>query len=135
MTDNLKRVIDFIDTTNLYYIATMDEYNQPRVRPFGTAMVYKDKLYFMTGKEKKVSDQITKNNKVEICVFRDGNWMRIAGEVFDDETREAKVAMLEKIPILRNMYNEDDGKMRLLYFNKAKVSCGSLYEAFEDFEI
>ena len=135
MTDNMKRVIDFIDATNLYYIATMDENNQPRVRPFGTAMVYKDKLYIMTGKEKKVSDQIAKNNKVELCVFRDGEWLRITGELFDDESREAKTAVLEKIPILRNMYNEDDGKMRVLYFEKAQVSANSLYGPSEYFEI
>ncbi len=130
-----KKSSRFIDATNLYYIATMDDNNQPRVRPFGTAMAYKDKLYIMTGKEKKVSEQISKNNKVELCVFRDGNWMRITGELLDDDSREAKVAILEKIPILRNMYNEDDGKMSVMYFDKAQVSTNSLYGPSEYFEI
>ena len=42
MNESLQRVIDLLDATNLFYIATVDKDNQPRIRPFGNAMVYKE---------------------------------------------------------------------------------------------
>ena len=44
MYNNLKRVIEFLDAAQTYYLATV-EGDQPRVRPFGTALIYNDKLY------------------------------------------------------------------------------------------
>ena len=135
MNESLQRVIDLLDATNLFYIATIDKDNQPRVRPFGNAMVYKDRLYICTAKNKPVGEQIKLNNKVELCVFRDGDWVRITGEVFEDDDREARALMLKKNPLMRNLYNEDDGIFEVLYFKKAIVSVNSFYKDTEYFEI
>ena len=113
MNDKLERVLKFLDEAGTYYLATV-EGDQPRVRPFGTALVYKDKLYIQTGKIKAVSHQLSNNPKAEICAFKDGTWIRIAGELIEDDTREVKTLMLEKMPGLRHMYNEDDGNMQML---------------------
>ena len=134
MNNNLKKVLEFLDSAQTYYLATMDN-DQPRVRPFGTALVYNDKLYIQTGKIKQVSKQLAKNPKAEICAFKDGKWVRISGELVADETREVKTMMLEKMPVLRGMYNEDDGNMQMLYFKKATVTFSSFTEAPETFEI
>ena len=134
MNNNLSRVVAFLDEAGAYYLATVDG-DQPKVRPFGTALAYKDKLYIQTGKVKSVSKQIAKNPKAEICAFKDGKWIRITGELVEDETREVKTLMLEKMPILRHMYNEDDGNMQMLYFKKATVVFSSFGCAPESFEI
>jgi len=134
MNKNLEKVINFLDEAGTYYLATV-EGNQPRVRPFGTALVYNDKLYIQTGKIKPVSHQLSANPKAEICAFKDGKWIRITGELVNDETREVKALMLEKMPVLRHMYNEDDGNMQMLYFKSAKVTFSSFTEAPESFEI
>ena len=134
MNNNLKKVLEFLDFAQTYYLATMDN-DQPRVRPFGTALVYNDKLYIQTGKIKQVSKQLAKNPKAEICAFKDGKWVRISGELVEDDTREVKTMMLEKMPVLRGMYNEDDGNMQMLYFKKATVTFSSFTEAPETFEI
>ena len=134
MNNNLKKVLEFLDSAQTYYLATMDN-DQPRVRPFGTALVYNDKLYIQTGKIKQVSKQLAKNPKAEICAFKDGKWVRISGELVEDDTREVKTMMLEKMPVLRGMYNEDDGNMQMLYFKKAIVTFSSFTEAPETFEI
>ena len=134
MVNNLKRVLEFLDSAQTYYLATVEN-DQPRVRPFGTALVYNDKLYIQTGKIKRVSKQLAKNPKAEICAFKDGRWVRISGELVEDETREVKTLMLEKMPVLRGMYNEDDGNMQMLYFKKATVTFSSFTEAPETFEI
>ena len=134
MNNNLKKVLEFLDSAQTYFLATMDN-DQPRVRPFGTALVYNDKLYIQTGKIKQVSKQLAKNPKAEICAFKDGKWVRISGELVEDDTREVKTMMLEKMPVLRGMYNEDDGNMQMLYFKKATVTFSSFTEAPETFEI
>ena len=105
--NNVERVCKFLDDAQTYYLATV-EGDQPRVRPFGTALVYEDKLYIQTGKVKSVSKQIEANPKVEICAFQGGKWIRIAGELVNDDRREPKAAMLEKMPSLKAMYSADD---------------------------
>lgn len=134
MNNNLAKVLAFLDDAQTYYLATA-EGDQPRVRPFGTALVYNDKLYIQTGKVKAVSKQLAINPKAEICAFKDGKWIRITGELVEDDTREVKTLMLEKMPILRHMYNEDDGNMQMLYFKKAKVVFTSFGSVPEEFEI
>ena len=134
MNKNLEKVLAFLDATQTYYLATV-EGDQPRVRPFGTALVYNNKLYIQTGKIKPVSHQLAENPKAEICAFNNGSWIRIAGELVEDETREVKTLMLDKMPALRNMYNEDDGNMQMLYFKHAVVTISSFTSAPETFEI
>ena len=134
MNKGLEKVIKFLDEAQTYYLATV-EGDQPRVRPFGTALIYKDKLYIQTGKVKPVSKQLKANPKAEICAFMDGKWLRISGELIEDEAREVKTLMLEKMPMLRHMYNEDDGNMQMLYFKNAKATFSSFTEAPESFEI
>ena len=134
MNNNLSKVLAFLDDAQTYYLATVDG-DQPKVRPFGTALVYNDKLYIQTGKVKAVSKQLFVNPKAEICAFKDGRWIRITGELVEDETREVKTLMLEKMPVLRHMYNEDDGNMQMLYFKKATMTFASFTSAPETFEI
>ena len=134
MNNNLKRVIEFLDAAQTYYLATV-EGDQPRVRPFGTALIYNDKLYIQTGKVKAVSKQLAANPKAEICAFNNGSWIRIAGELVNDDTREVKTLMLEKMPVLRNMYNEDDGNMQMLNFKTATVTISSFTAPSETFDI
>ena len=134
MNANLERVLKFLDNAQTYYLATI-EGDQPRVRPFGTAIVYQDRLYIQTGKIKPVSHQLAINPKAEICAFKDGQWIRIAGELINDDTREVKTMMLDKMPVLRHMYNEDDGNMQMLYFKNATVTFASFGGQPEVFKI
>ena len=131
--EGIEKVYQFLNEAQTYYLATM-EGDQPRVRPFGTVLLQGGKLYIQTGKVKEVSKQIAANPKVEICAFKDGKWLRIAGELAEDETREVKVAMLEKMPSLAAMYNPDDGNMQMLYFKNAKATFSSFTEAPETVE-
>ena len=104
----IERVCRFLEEAQTYYLATA-EGDQPRVRPFGTVLLCDGKLYIQTGKSKDVSKQIAANPKVEVCAFQGGKWLRIAGELVRDENRDVRVAMLEKMPSLKGMYDPDDG--------------------------
>ena len=119
-----ERVCAFLEEAKVYYLATV-EGDQPRVRPFGTAMVYEGKLYIQTGKVKPVSKQLAVNPKAEICAFTKGQWVRVWGKLVNDDRREAKVAMLEKYPNLRRMYDPDDGNTQVLYFEDAQATFSS----------
>ena len=119
-----ERACAFLEEAQVYYLATV-EGDQPRVRPFGTEMVYEGKLYIQTGKIKPVSKQLAANPKAEICAFANGAWVRIAGKLVNDDRREVKVAMLEKYPNLRRMYDPDDGNTQVLYFEDAEATFSS----------
>ena len=130
--NGIERVCSFLDEAQTYYLATV-EGDQPRVRPFGTALLYEGRLYIQTGKVKEVSKQIAANPKVEICAYKDGKWLRIAGELVNDDSRDAKVAMLEKMPSLKAMYSADDDNTQVLYFKNASATFSSFTEAPETF--
>lgn len=134
MKENLQKVLAFLDDAGTYFLATV-EGNQPRVRPFATALVFEDKLYIQTGKIKPVSHQLAINPKAEISAYKDGRWIRICGELVEDDRREVKTAMLDKLPSLRTMYNEDDGNMQMFYFKNASVTIASFTAAPEQFKL
>ncbi|MCR4713845.1 MAG: pyridoxamine 5'-phosphate oxidase family protein [Treponemataceae bacterium] len=117
----MNEVYDFIKACGTYYLATVED-GQPRNRPFGTVNIFDGKLYIQTGKSKEVSKQIQKNPKVEICCFKDGKWLRLAGELVRDDRREAKADMLEHYPELKGMYSADDDNTEVLYFKNATAT-------------
>jgi uncharacterized pyridoxamine 5'-phosphate oxidase family protein len=127
MEEIMKEVCEFLKECGVYYLATMDG-DSPRVRPFGTSEIYNDRLYIQTGKMKDVYKQIEKNNKVEICAFKDGKWLRVSGELIPDESIEAKKDMLDKNPSLRSMYNENDDNTIVLYFESGHAVISSFTE-------
>ena len=129
---NIETVCKFLEEAQTYYLATVDG-DQPRVRPFGTVLIFEDKLYIQTGKVKAVSKQIAANPKVEICAFHEGRWLRVAGELVNDDRREPKAAMLEKMPSLKAMYSADDDNTQVLYFKNAEATFSSFTEAPETF--
>ena len=126
----IEKVYQFLDEVHTYYLATV-EGDQPRVRAFGTALLHGGKLYIQTGKVKPVSKQIAANPKVEICAFKGGKWLRVAGELVNDDNRDVKVAMLDKMPSLKAMYSADDDNMQMLYFKNATATFSSFTEAPE----
>lgn len=126
----MQKVLDFLKEAGTYYLATMDG-DQPKVRPFGTAHIFEGKLYIQTGKVKPVSKQITANPKVEICAFKDGTWLRLSGELVEDDRVEARKSMLNAYPELRSMYDENDGNTQVFYFKNAIATFSSFTAAPE----
>lgn len=126
----MQRVCEFLKSAGTYFLATV-EGDQPRVRPFGTAHVFEDRLYIQTGKAKPVSKQIIANPKVEISAFKDGKWLRISGELVEDDRVEAKKSMRDAYPELRGMYDENDGNTQVFYFKNATAVFSSFTSAPE----
>ena len=129
----MERICKFLKEASVYYLATV-EGDQPRVRPFGTAHIFEGKLYIQTGKIKPVSKQLAANPKAEICAFKNGAWIRVAGELVNDDRVEAKKSMLDAYANLRGMYDENDDNTQVLYFEHGVAtfaSFGALAEVVE----
>ena len=129
----MERVCKFLKDAGTYYLATV-EGDQPRVRPFGTAHIFEGRLYIQTGKAKPVSKQLMANPKAEICAFHNGTWVRVAGELVEDDRVEARKSMLDAYPSLRKMYDENDGNTQVFYFKNATATFSSFTSAPETIE-
>ena len=124
----MKEVYEFLKKCGTYYIATIDG-NRPRVRPFGTAHIFEDKLYIQTGKKKPVSQQMGKNPNIEICAVDGGQWIRIQAEAVNDDRVEAKQSMLDAFPNLQAMYSATDDNTQVLYLKNAVATISSFTDA------
>ncbi len=131
--DGKNKVYNFLNEVKTYYIATI-EGNKPHVRPFGTILLFNDKLYIQTGKGKKIVEQIRLNPNVEICAFDGKSWVRISAELVSDNNYEAKVKMLEKMPELKSMYSADNDSMELFYLKNATATFSSFTSEAEVIE-
>ena len=129
----MERICKFLKEAGVYYLATV-EGNQPRVRPFGTAHMFEGKLYIQTGKIKPVSKQIAANPMVEICAFKNGTWLRVAGVLEEDDRVEAKKSMLDAYSNLRDRYNENDDNTQVLYLKSGIATFSSFTAADEVIE-
>ena len=124
----VQEVYDFLKQCGVYYIATT-EGDQPRVRPFGTVNIFEGRLYIQTGRSKPVSRQLAANPKAELCAFKDGKWLRVAGILVEDDRIEAQQSMLDSYPQLAGMYRAGDGNTQVFYFKDAAATFSSFTEA------
>ena len=122
----MEQVEKFLKEADVYYLATM-EGDQPRVRPFGTAHIFEGKLYIQTGKVKGVYKQLKENPKAEICACIKDQWLRVSGELIEDDRREARQSMLDDYPSLQSMYSADDGNTAVFYFRNATAVFSSFH--------
>ncbi len=130
----MQKVYDFLKDAGTYYLAT-DDKGQPRVRPFGTVDLFEGKLYIQTGLKKDVAKQLLANPKAEICAFKDGKWIRVAGKLILDDNREARKHMLDAYPNHRARYSEGDGNTAVFYFKDATATISSFTAAPETIRV
>ena len=117
----MERVCNFLKEAGVYYLATV-EGDQPRVRPFGTALVFEGKLYIQTGLSKSVAKQMLANPRIEISGMANGEWIRLKAEAVLDERIEAQEAMLDANPSLKSMYAAGDGNTAVFYLKNASCT-------------
>ncbi|AGX45354.1 pyridoxamine 5'-phosphate oxidase family protein [Clostridium saccharobutylicum] len=131
----MDKALEFLKDCGTFYLAT-NEGDQPRVRPFGAVFEYEHKLYIVTNNTKKCFKQMLQNPKVEISgMNKKGQWIRLSGEVANDDRREVKELALETIPVLKSMYNINDGIFAVLYFTKGTATISSFTGEPETFSL
>ena len=65
------------------------------------------------------------NPKAEICAFMKGEWIRVSGELVEDDRVTARQSMLDAYPSLQKMYAADDGNTQVFYFRNGVATISS----------
>jgi uncharacterized pyridoxamine 5'-phosphate oxidase family protein len=118
----MEEIIKFLNAAQTFYLATV-EGDQPRVRPMGFVMNYKNRLYMGTSNTKDMYRQIQANPKIEICTFGpDGRWLRVYGRAAVDTDIAAQEKALEIAPNLKKMYSAGDVRFALFYFEIGSIA-------------
>lgn len=132
---DIVKVHDFLKEVETYYLATEDG-SQPRVRPFGTILLFEDRLYIMTSKAKNVAKQLEDNSKFELSAMdADGRWIRVYGNLVADNRREVHTAMLEEYPNLKSIYTVGGENTHTLYFDNVSATIYSFEKEPEVLEL
>ena len=116
----MNKIVEELRKTGVFYIATVDEGGQPRVRPFGAVAEFEGKVYFCTNNQKACYAQMLAQPKTEISgMAPDGTWLRVTGKLVRDDRDEARAAMLAANESLKDMYRVGDGIFEVLYLEDA----------------
>lgn len=112
----MKKIIEFLRSVPTFYVATVDENNQPRVRPFSLVYEWEGKLSLGTNETKKVYRQLERNPYMEICAFNPetGEWMRVSGKVKLFKSVEANRKIFETMPSLKEMYGDENNPVMVI---------------------
>ena len=114
--EDVKKVYDFLEKAGTFYLATV-EGDQPRVRPYGALLYFEDKIYIMAFGKTNATRQIAANQKAEICAFK-GQTLRIECELVEDNRPEVGKALVDKIPLLKNLGLGENGENGVMYYLK-----------------
>lgn len=106
--------------TQVNFVATIDG-NKPSLRPFGDPILFNERIYILTNKQKNVSKQIEKNNHVCIVAYDEKNWIRINCQLVDDSDNiEVKKAVINEFDwALEAGYTLDNPNFQVLYIANA----------------
>ena len=114
--EDVKKVYDFLEKAGTFYLATV-EGDQPRVRPYGALLYFEDKIYIMAFGKTNATRQIAANQKAEICAFK-GQTLRIECELVEDNRPEVGKALVDKMPLLKNLGLGENGENGVMYYLK-----------------
>lgn len=108
------------ENTKVNYVATLNG-DIPSCRPFGDPILFNNKIYILTNKEKNVSKQIAINNHVCIVAYDNNNWIRINCVLIDDSNNvEAKKAIIKEFDWAEEAgYTLDNPNFQVLYISDA----------------
>ena len=120
----VKQVYDFMEKAGAYFLATV-EGDQPRVRVYGTTLLYEDHLYIMAFNHTNAVDQLRANSKAEIAAFK-GKQLRMTCKLIEDSRQEVKDAMAEKMPSLKAAAGEHNQNFIMLRVTDATATISDL---------
>lgn len=101
----VQKVYEFLADAKTYYLATVEN-DQPRVRIYGTYLLFEDNLYIMAFRRTNAVGQLESNNKAEIATFHNGQQLRLTCQLTEDDRQEVRNAMAEKMPMLKDVAGE-----------------------------
>ena len=106
--------------TQVNYVSTING-DRPSCRPFGDPVLFNNRIYVLTNKQKNVSKQIAINNNVCIVAYDGEIWIRINCQLIDDSNNiEAKKAIINEFDWAEEQgYTLDNPDFQVLYIANA----------------
>ncbi len=120
----MEETFEFLkEKTKVNYVSTLNG-NKPSCRPFGDPVLFDNKIYVLTNKQKNVSKQLAVNNNVCIVAYDEENWIRINCQLIDDSDNiEAKKAIINEFDWTEEAgYTLDNPDFQALYIANAEVT-------------
>ena len=133
----MDEILKILRDNGVVFVATTDG-DAGRVRPFGFAEIYDGRLYFFTGKDKEVYQQLVSRPNCEICSCSPtGQWLRVRGKAVFDESREIKKKVFASMPILLELYKqgEEDPRGAAFYLENPEAVLMDMEGSFKKFNI
>ena len=133
----MDEVLKILQKNGIFFLATTDG-TAGRVRPFGFATIFNGRLYFFTGKNKEVYQQLISHPDCEICSCSStGQWLRVRGKAVFDESREIKKIVFETLPDLLKIYKlgEDDPNAAAFYLENPQAVLMDFTGTFKKIEM
>lgn len=111
------------ENTQVNFVSTING-DKPSCRPFGDPVLFDNKIYVLTNKQKNVSKQIAINNNVCIVAYDEENWIRINCQLIDDSNNvDAKKAIINEFDWAEEAgYTLDNPDFQALYIANANVT-------------
>jgi uncharacterized pyridoxamine 5'-phosphate oxidase family protein len=133
--NKFEKISNFLTEAGVYFLATVDG-DKPKCRPIGFHVLRNDRLYFGVGDFKDVYKQLCRNPEAEIVAVIGDTWLRIYGQVVFEKDDTIAQEVLEKIPVLKEIYNEKTGyKLAIFHLEKATAEFRSLMTITESYEL
>ena len=109
-------ILEFIRKNPLFALATVDE-NGPHVRMMLLYNAGDDGLVFVTGENKDLNKQLTKQPDAEMCFYsqKEGKQIRVTGAVEELEDIEFKKQIVKNLPFLKEWVDKEGYDVLVVY--------------------
>jgi uncharacterized pyridoxamine 5'-phosphate oxidase family protein len=109
-------ILEFVRRNLTFALATADE-KGPHVRMILLYQADDNGLVFVTGENKDLNKQITKQPDVEMCFYsqKEGKQIRVAGTVEELEDIELKKQVVKDFPFLKEWVDKEGYDVLVVY--------------------
>ncbi|EJO5349174.1 pyridoxamine 5'-phosphate oxidase family protein [Clostridium botulinum] len=119
----MNKLIDYLNANTMGQLATIKD-GKPVMRPFQFQFVREGKFYFVTANTKDVYKQLEALGVAGFAIIgKDMKWVRINGEIQFVDNLELKEEVLDKEPLIRNIFKTADNPIyQMFYIHKGMAS-------------
>ena len=121
--DKVQKVYDFMQEAGYYFLLTVDAKGYPKGRAFTSKMIAGGKLYLVTGKEKRVFQQLQAHPQVEIMAYqmKQQQYLRADATAVVVDDLDLVKQYLDKEPQVRGDFQgEAEPQVGLFYLKNAQ---------------
>ena len=112
----MREIIGFLSANPMGSLATVDG-SKPQVRPWGFMLEKEGKLWFCTGNNKPVFQQLQKNPAIAFCsTSKEMVTVRLQGEVIFSSDLAMKKTIIENNAMVKSVYQTADNPIFEIFY-------------------